>query len=110
MPKPIARSKTRKSVAKRFKITARGKVSAGALFSTPFAVMKKCKAEAPFEQSGARGRNGCRPRQGKPAIRLRALSPLSLEAQESSLASIGARLLAERFLRFEWSLPSCVLL
>jgi large subunit ribosomal protein L35 len=26
MPKPIARSKTRKSVAKRFKITARGKV------------------------------------------------------------------------------------
>ena len=26
MPKPIARSKTRKSVAKRFKVTARGKV------------------------------------------------------------------------------------
>jgi len=26
MPKPIARSKTRKSVAKRFRITARGKV------------------------------------------------------------------------------------
>ncbi|HYY14737.1 MAG TPA: 50S ribosomal protein L35 [Chthoniobacterales bacterium] len=26
MPKPIARSKTRKSVAKRFKITARGKI------------------------------------------------------------------------------------
>ena len=26
MPKPIARSKTRKAVAKRFKITARGKV------------------------------------------------------------------------------------
>jgi large subunit ribosomal protein L35 len=26
MPKPIARSKTKKSVAKRFKITARGKV------------------------------------------------------------------------------------
>jgi large subunit ribosomal protein L35 len=26
MPKPIARSKTRKSVAKRFKITAKGKV------------------------------------------------------------------------------------
>jgi large subunit ribosomal protein L35 len=26
MPKPIARSKTRKSVAKRFKITAHGKV------------------------------------------------------------------------------------
>jgi len=26
MPKPIARSKTRKSVAKRFKITGRGKV------------------------------------------------------------------------------------
>jgi large subunit ribosomal protein L35 len=26
MPKPVARSKTRKSVAKRFKITARGKV------------------------------------------------------------------------------------
>jgi large subunit ribosomal protein L35 len=26
MPKPTARSKTRKSVAKRFKITARGKV------------------------------------------------------------------------------------
>jgi large subunit ribosomal protein L35 len=29
MPKPIARSKTRKSVAKRFKITARGKVLRG---------------------------------------------------------------------------------
>jgi len=26
MPKPIARSKTRKSVAKRFKVTARGKL------------------------------------------------------------------------------------
>ncbi|GAT33917.1 50S ribosomal protein L35 [Spartobacteria bacterium LR76] len=26
MPKPIARSKTRKSVAKRFKVTAKGKV------------------------------------------------------------------------------------
>jgi large subunit ribosomal protein L35 len=26
MPKPIARSKTRKAVAKRFKITARGKI------------------------------------------------------------------------------------
>jgi large subunit ribosomal protein L35 len=26
MPKPIARSKTRKSVAKRFKITAKGKI------------------------------------------------------------------------------------
>jgi large subunit ribosomal protein L35 len=26
MPKPIARSKTRKSVAKRFKVTARGKI------------------------------------------------------------------------------------
>jgi len=26
MPKPVARSKTRKAVAKRFKITARGKV------------------------------------------------------------------------------------
>jgi len=26
MPKPIARSKTRKSVAKRFKITGRGKI------------------------------------------------------------------------------------
>jgi large subunit ribosomal protein L35 len=26
MPKPIARSKTRKSVAKRFKLTAKGKV------------------------------------------------------------------------------------
>ena len=26
MPKPIARSKTRKSVSKRFKVTARGKV------------------------------------------------------------------------------------
>jgi len=29
MPKPIARSKTRKSVAKRFKVTARGKVLRG---------------------------------------------------------------------------------
>jgi large subunit ribosomal protein L35 len=26
MPKPVARSKTRKSVAKRFKVTARGKL------------------------------------------------------------------------------------
>jgi large subunit ribosomal protein L35 len=29
MPKPIARSKTKKAVAKRFKITARGKVLRG---------------------------------------------------------------------------------
>jgi large subunit ribosomal protein L35 len=51
MPKPIARSKTRKSVAKRFKITARGKVlraqsSRRHLLSTKNAKRKRHLAKA----------------------------------------------------------------
>jgi large subunit ribosomal protein L35 len=51
MPKPIARSKTRKSVAKRFKITARGKVlrahpSRRHLLSTKSAKRKRRLAKA----------------------------------------------------------------
>jgi large subunit ribosomal protein L35 len=51
MPKPIARSKTRKSVAKRFKITARGKVlrarpSRRHLLSTKSAKRKRKLAKA----------------------------------------------------------------
>jgi len=51
MPKPIARSKTRKSVAKRFKITARGKVlrtrsSRRHLLSTKNAKRKRQLAKA----------------------------------------------------------------
>ena len=51
MPKPIARSKTRKSVAKRFKVTARGKVlrahsSRSHLMSTKNAKRKRQLAKA----------------------------------------------------------------
>jgi large subunit ribosomal protein L35 len=51
MPKPIARSKTRRSVAKRFKITARGKVlrarsSRRHLLSTKNAKRKRRLAKA----------------------------------------------------------------
>jgi len=51
MPKRIARSKTRKSVAKRFKITARGKVLRGCssrrhLLSTKSAKRKRRLAKA----------------------------------------------------------------
>jgi large subunit ribosomal protein L35 len=51
MPKPVARSKTRKSVAKRFKITARGKVlracsSRRHLLSTKSAKRKRRLAKA----------------------------------------------------------------
>lgn len=51
MPKPIARSKTRKAVAKRFKITARGKVlrahaSRRHLLSTKNAKQKRRLAKA----------------------------------------------------------------
>jgi large subunit ribosomal protein L35 len=51
MPKPIARSKTRKAVAKRFKITARGKVlrsraSRRHLLSTKNAKRKRRLAKA----------------------------------------------------------------
>jgi large subunit ribosomal protein L35 len=51
MPKPIARSKTRKSVAKRFKITARGKIlrarsSRRHLLSTKNAKRKRQLAKA----------------------------------------------------------------
>jgi large subunit ribosomal protein L35 len=51
MPKPIARSKTRKAVAKRFKITARGKVlrahaSRRHLMSTKNAKRKRKLAKA----------------------------------------------------------------
>jgi len=51
MPKPVARSKTRKAVAKRFKITARGKVlrthsSRRHLMSTKNAKRKRRLAKA----------------------------------------------------------------
>ena len=51
MPKPIARSKTRKSVAKRFKITATGKVlrqhaSRRHLLSSKSAKRKRLMAKA----------------------------------------------------------------
>ena len=43
MPKAIARSKTRKSVAKRFKITGTGKVLAGAGFKRHMLSCKRSK-------------------------------------------------------------------
>jgi large subunit ribosomal protein L35 len=43
MPKPIARSKTRKSVTKRFKITARGKVLRARSFRRHLLSLKTAK-------------------------------------------------------------------
>jgi len=53
MPKPIARSKTRKAVAKRFKVTARGKVLR-TRSSTPSVVDEKREAQTPACQNSAR--------------------------------------------------------
>jgi len=46
MPKPIARSKTRKSVAKRFKITARGQL--GKTARVDDTDVARVKANLPF--------------------------------------------------------------
>ncbi|PYJ73665.1 MAG: hypothetical protein DME75_00935 [Verrucomicrobia bacterium] len=48
MPKPIARSKTRKSVAKRFKITARGKRYLGKAARVDRTDVARVKANLPF--------------------------------------------------------------
>ena len=53
MPKSVARSKTRKAVAKRFKITARER-SENAFLATPSDVVEKREAQAPAGQSSAR--------------------------------------------------------
>ena len=54
MPKPIARSKTRKSVAKRFKITSTGKVLRTRAAEAAFAPVQVGETEAETGQIGAR--------------------------------------------------------
>jgi hypothetical protein len=77
---------------------------ASAFFSAALAVCKKRKAQAPFEQSGASGRNGRRQDQGKPPIWLNCAFCRASPVQGESLTNIGGRLLVERSLRFELSL------
>jgi large subunit ribosomal protein L35 len=52
MPKPIARSKTRKSVAKRFKITARGKVLRTHSFRRHLLAAKNAKRKRRLSKAG----------------------------------------------------------
>jgi large subunit ribosomal protein L35 len=52
MPKPIARSKTRKSVAKRFKITARGKVLRRHSFRRHLLAAKNAKRKRRLSKAG----------------------------------------------------------
>ena len=52
MPKPIARSKTRKSVAKRFKITATGKVLRSHASRRHLLASKKAKRKRHLAKSG----------------------------------------------------------
>lgn len=51
MPKPIARSKTRKSVSKRFKITAKGKVTSNRAGRRHLAECKSAKRKRQLAKS-----------------------------------------------------------
>ena len=52
MPKPIARRKTKKAVAKRFKVTATGKVLRGHAGHRHFLVSKNAKRKRQLAKSG----------------------------------------------------------
>jgi large subunit ribosomal protein L35 len=52
MPKPIARSKTRKSVAKRFKITAKGKILRTHASRRHLLAAKKAKRKRQLAKAG----------------------------------------------------------
>ena len=74
MPKSISRSKTRKAVAKRFKITGTRQGFAAAIFSPPSAFVQERQAQTPLEQIGPRRQDRRSANQSESAVRLNSAS------------------------------------
>ena len=71
MPKSVARRKTKKSAAKRFKITGTGKILFAHSWPPPHPAKQERQAQAPARQARRRPQDGHAAHQGLPAVRLR---------------------------------------